>query len=86
VTHWAQLIQGWPSLIESHKESLQSEAIVDSVIASLDISKLTQLTEGYGLQAIDNTKANLQAWHDQFFWKNKTVRQADDTLFQVCTV
>jgi hypothetical protein len=86
VTHWAQLIQGWPSLIESHKESLQSEAIEDSVIASFDISKLTHLTEGYGLQAIDNTKANLQAWHDQFFWKNKTVRQADDTLFQVCTV
>lgn len=82
--HWAQAIRGWPTLIQSHKEKLQSETIEDSVITNLDISKLLHLTEGYGLQAIDNTKVNLQHWYDQFFWKNKPVRQADDTLFQVC--
>lgn len=84
--HWAQAIQDWPRLIQSHKDSLQLDAIDDTVIASLDIRKLMQLTEGYGLQAIDNTKANLQAWYDQFCWKNKTARQADETLLQVCTV
>jgi hypothetical protein len=54
------------------------------VITNLDISKLLDLTEGYGLEAVSNTKVNLQAWYDQFFWKSKAVRQADDTLFQVC--
>ena len=82
---WAQSIRTWPTLIQSHKDKLQSNAIEDSVIANFDIAKLAQLTEGYGLEAIDNAKVNLQAWYDQFFWKNKTVRKAEDTLFQVCT-
>lgn len=85
-THWVHEIHRWPTLIQEHKDKLQSDGTKDAVIKHFDIHKLQQLTEGYGFEALNDSKTNLQAWHDQFFWKNRTVRQAEDTLFQVCAV
>jgi hypothetical protein len=42
--------------------------IADSVIENFDISSLQLLTKNYGEEAMKNALANLDAWHNQYFW------------------
>ena len=71
VRRFTHEVNDWPKRIENHKEELRSGNILDEVIENFNIARLQDLTKGYGQQAKDNVVANLQAWHDQFFWKSK---------------
>jgi hypothetical protein len=58
----------WPTKIQKHREEIKDCAIADSVIENFDISSLQLLTKNYGEEAMKNALANLDAWHNQYFW------------------
>ena len=49
--------------------------IEDSFIKNFQAQQLTEITNGYGKQAIDHARSKLQEWHDQHHWKNKKSKQ-----------
>jgi hypothetical protein len=64
-------IKNWPKRIEGHKEEIKRDGIEDSVIENFQITRLIEITDSYGKQAIDHAMQELVAWHDAHFWKNK---------------
>ena len=84
VRRFTHEVNDWPKRIQNHKDEIKSGKIVDAVIENFDISKLQQLTESYGQQAKDTALANLQTWHDQFFWKSKVSRKDVSTHAETC--
>lgn len=72
-------IQDWPNRIERHKEEIKRDGIEDSFIKNFQVQRLTEITNGYGKQAIDHARFKLQEWHDQHHWKNKKSKQTVKT-------
>ena len=68
-------IQDWPNRIERHKEEIKRDGIEDSFIKNFQVQRLTEITSGYGKQAIDHARSKLQEWHDLHYWKNKKSKQ-----------
>ena len=72
-------IKDWPNRIERHKEEIKRDGIEDSFIKNFQVQRLTEITNGYGKQAIDHARFKLQEWHDQHHWKNKKSKQTVKT-------
>ena len=68
-------IKDWPNRIERHKEEIKRDGIEDSFIKNFQAQRLTEITSGYGKQAIDHARSKLQEWHDLHYWKNKKSKQ-----------
>ena len=68
-------IQDWPNRIERHKEEIKRDGIEDSFIKNFQVQRVTEITSGYGKQAIDHARSKLQEWHDLHYWKNKKSKQ-----------
>jgi len=68
-------IQDWPNRINRHKEEIKRDGIEDSCIKNFQVQRLTEITNGYGKQAIDHARSKLQEWHDLHYWKNKKSKQ-----------
>lgn len=86
VIEMADQIKKWPKKIQDHKEEIFRDGIKDSVIENFQISSLTQMTDGYGRQAIDDAMSKLIAWHDEHFWKTKKSKMSsDDAEDDACT-
>lgn len=66
----ADEIKNWPGTIDRHMKLIKHDSIKDSVIENFPISRLTQIIDGYGEQAVASAIAKLQAWHEQHFWKS----------------
>ena len=66
----ADEIKNWPVTIDRHMKLIKHDSIKDSVIENFPISRLTQIIDGYGEQAVASAIAKLQAWHEQHFWKS----------------
>lgn len=62
-------VEGWPKKIQDHQEIVRLNEFEDSVITHFDVLKLTELTQGYGEQALANALDHLKTWHETYFWK-----------------
>ena len=67
----ADNVSSWPEVIASDQERLKKEGAIDTVIDNFDTPGLLKLIDGYGHEAIRNVVSQLDAWHAQYFWKNK---------------
>jgi hypothetical protein len=71
VCYIANEITSWPKKIERHQEEIKRDCVQDSVVENFDFQRLTDITYGYGKQAIDTAIEKLEAWHEQHYWKSK---------------
>jgi hypothetical protein len=85
VKRFTQEVNAWPTRIQNHKDEIKSGNILDTVIENFDLTKLKQITEGYGQQAKENALANLREWHSEFFWKSMGSPKDQITLKEACT-
>jgi hypothetical protein len=66
-----ETIKKWPLKILEHREHIKQLNLTDSSIDQFDMAALEALTLTYGDQACDAAIAQLQIWHDTYFWKTK---------------
>jgi len=68
VCRFTDEINDWPRRIESHKDEIKKYGIEDQAIEQFEISRLVEITRGYGQQSMDHAASNIKAWHTKHFW------------------
>ena len=68
----------WPDTLKDHIEELRELGLTDSRITEIDVAAVANMTESYGIAAIEQTTQALVAWHDRYRWR--TALEALDRL------